>query len=440
LDLSTAQVLADRATKRWLETSRAQPTRSLEIALVRAAREHGHLSDLSLLSAALTIVPHAVENLRVFRPEILIPYLHKPSQQAIGVRQKTSLSLRYLIQDWYDPTELGQQPKTYTPGEDYRVDPILEWKNSQPSWSLRGKSDEYLIVDIAQWLRATALWFERNRTLRASHPIFSYVRHSPVRGDVKAIAIKELRRIASAIADVESLTDSHESLAMIPSGNRLILRPFSHLAHGLVSASYEPSAEAVAAASLEPSVSAFGFGVEAIAELEDLINSPISREQDLQSFFEAYPYFLLGLDYGRLIAQPLLRRKDEPDLIPDFVLLPLDSNTRFPKIVDLKLPTEKVFRREKNRQGYLSAVHKARDQLLEYQRYFSQTASVQEASMRWGQEIFMPEICVVIGRSASFASSLERQRARISVPDLEVITYDDVLSAGRRLVDWSHNS
>ena len=264
MDLSTAQLLADRATKRWLETSRAQPTRSLEIALVRAAREHGHLSDLSLLSAALAVVPHAVRDLRVFRPEILLPYLRKPSQQAIGVRQETSLSLRYLIQYWYDPTELGQQPKTYTPGEDYRVDSILEWKNSQPSWSLRGKPDKYLIVDMAQWLRATALWLEKAPTLRYSHPIFSYIRHNPVKGDVKAIAVKELKRIASAIADVESLTDSHESLAMIPSGNRLILRPLSHLAHGLISANNELLTEAMAATSLEPSVSAFGFGVEAM--------------------------------------------------------------------------------------------------------------------------------------------------------------------------------
>lgn len=440
MDTSTAESLAHRAAIRWLETSRAYPTRSLELALLKAASEYGHLSDLSLLAASLDMVPHVACQLQIFQPDLLYHFLWSPSQERIRIKQATSLSLRELLQRWDAPYEAGdEQLPTYIPGEDYRVDPILEWKNSKPAWFPREKLEEFFIVDLSRWLRLVASWVERFFTLRSHHPLLAYMRYIDqrhyVKGSLRSICVKELRRIASALSDLEALTGSHESLIMLASGSRLAVRPLSHLAHGFLTQDSDYPEDPAIAASINSEISPFGFGADAIMELESLINSSLSKELDLQRFFERYPHFLLGLDYSRLIAQPILRRESEPNLIPDFVLLPLETGGRSPKIVDLKLPGHTLVRRDTNRLGYLSAVHRARDQLLEYQRYFSRTTTAQEASLRWGQEVFMPEICVVIGRSSSFASALERQRARASAPDLEVITYDDVLSSARRLLD-----
>ena len=444
MDMSTAQSLARRATTRWLETSRVYPTRSLKLTLVRAASEYGHLTDLSLLSAALELIPQTAEGLRLLHPAMLHRYLLSPSQQTISSKQAASLSLTHLLQRWYNPTEIGAQerPRDYSPGEDYRVDPILEWKASQPQWLLKGKSDDFIIGDLSQWLQTTTLFADRFM-LRSSHPLFAYARYAgragAAKGDPKSVLIKELKRVTSALAGLESLTDSHESLLMLASGNRLVVRPISHLAHGLLNGDDCLPDEPAVAASISAEVSAFGFTQDTIEGLEDLINSPISKEADLQRYFEAYPHLLLGLDYSRLVPQPILRRELEPDLIPDFILLPLESSNRGPKIVDLKLPAQGLIRRDTNRLGYLSAVHKARDQLLEYQRYFSGAHAIRETSLRWGQEVFMPEICVVIGRSGSFSNSLERQRARASAPDLELLTYDDILATARRMLDLHRN-
>jgi Domain of unknown function (DUF4263) len=446
MDIAAAQALARRATTRWLDTSNVSPTRSLELALVRAASKYDHLTDLSLLSALLELIPQTAERFTLLHPAKLHRYLLSPSQQVISNRQAGSLSLTYLLQHWPSPEKLGipEAPREYSPGEDYRIDPILEWKSSQPEWLLRKKLDDFLIGDLSQWLKIMTIYADRSPyTLRLTHPLFSYLRYASrtgtIKGEPKLLLIKEMKSVASALADLESITDSHESLLLIPAGNRLMVRPLSHLAHGLLEQDDSPPDESAVAASINAEVSPFGFSEAAILELEDLINSPLSKEADLQRYFGAYPQLLLGLDYSRLIPQPILRRDLEPDLIPDFILLPLESSSRGPKIVDLKLPGQGLVRRDTNRLGYLSAVHKARDQLLEYQRYFSGTAAIRESSVRWGHEIFMPEMCVVIGRSSSFSNSLERQRARASTPDLELLTYDDVVMTGRRLLDTYRN-
>ena len=44
----------------------------------------------------------------------------------------------------------------------------------------------------------------------------------------------------------------------------------------------------------------------------------------------------------------------------------------------------------------------------------------------------MPDIGVVIGRSESQSSRIDWLRARHDLPDLDVRTYDDVVSAARR--------
>ena len=173
------------------------------------------------------------------------------------------------------------------------------------------------------------------------------------------------------------------------------------------------------------------FTTAEIAELEELLNAPSAAEDDFQRFFEAHPHFLQRGDYTEVKPHVILARDAGP-LIPDFVLL--DRAAQRAAILELKLPT-RIVRRQTNRDRFAAAVMEARTQLLRYRDWFEDAARRQELSSVLGMEVFRPRLAVLIGRSADFHGDVDRQRLAADVPDLDVITYDDVVAhAKRRLV------
>ena len=109
----------------------------------------------------------------------------------------------------------------------------------------------------------------------------------------------------------------------------------------------------------------------AVEELEDLINNPSSDENDLQEYFERHPEFILDDFYKCAHSKIVLENKEDKKLIPDFILEPYDQS-RLCDILDLKLPTEKVWIPKKNRPRFSSAVMEACAQFREYSNYFDQ--------------------------------------------------------------------
>ena len=81
-----------------------------------------------------------------------------------------------------------------------------------------------------------------------------------------------------------------------------------------------------------------------LEELEELINSDATREAGLQSFFEAHPEFLLGTEYQHLYPHVVLTHAGRDDLIPDFILRPIEGMSHETAIVDLKLPALPVIK------------------------------------------------------------------------------------------------
>ena len=49
-------------------------------------------------------------------------------------------------------------------------------------------------------------------------------------------------------------------------------------------------------------------------------------------------------------------------------------------------------------------------------------------SGRIGMEIYRPRLMVIIGRASEFSDAFERQKLRDRNPDIEIVTYDDILS------------
>jgi hypothetical protein len=174
------------------------------------------------------------------------------------------------------------------------------------------------------------------------------------------------------------------------------------------------------------------FYLPAAAELEALINDPNVREQTLQQFFETYPELLRGLDYERVIPHPVLVRKDQGPLIPDFMLEPAEGDLA--DVLDLKLPAATLVAGKKDRLRPSAALSEAVAQVREYQAYFDEPAHRQAVKTAYGVQAYRPRAAVVIGRRPQNRDALQLRRLWMSLPgDVQVVTYDDLMLRIRRL-------
>ena len=163
---------------------------------------------------------------------------------------------------------------------------------------------------------------------------------------------------------------------------------------------------------------------EAKEELEYLINQDNIKEAALQDFFERNPVFILGDDYKKAYPHIALVKCDGT-LIPDFILEPVGQN-ELCDLLDLKLPSEKIFVTQKNRERYSAAVREVCAQLREYSSYFEQESNRDLIYKTYGLLAYMPRMMVVIGRRSHIDPILAR-RIESETPRLILKTYDDLL-------------
>lgn len=167
-----------------------------------------------------------------------------------------------------------------------------------------------------------------------------------------------------------------------------------------------------------------------IMELEDLINNPRVKEKDIQAFFETHPQFFRRWDHRDVLPHVFLTREEADPLVPDFLLV--DPEAQRATIVDLKLPRAKLVRRQKNRDRFSAAITEAQAQLLEYRDWFEEPGNRERLKERIGMEIFRPHLGVVIGSSSEFRDAFDRQKLMDRMPDVEIVTYDDIVASAQR--------
>jgi hypothetical protein len=172
-----------------------------------------------------------------------------------------------------------------------------------------------------------------------------------------------------------------------------------------------------------------GFTTDEICELEELINTPKAGESDFHRFFEKYPHFFRRWDHREVYSHVVLTRT-EGDLVPDFILV--DQQLQRATIAELKLPSPKLVRRQPNRVRFADAVMEARAQLLEYREWFRESANRERLRASVGMSIYEPQLTVIIGRASEFSDEIDRQKLRARSPEIEVVTYDDILVYARR--------
>ncbi len=167
-----------------------------------------------------------------------------------------------------------------------------------------------------------------------------------------------------------------------------------------------------------------------LMQLEDLINDPQAKEEDIQHFFEKHPQFFRRWDHRDVFPHVFLTREDSGPLIPDFLLV--DPEAQRATIVDLKLPRARLVRREKNRDRFSVAVTEARAQLLEYRDWFEERGNRERLKEHLGIEIYRPHLGVVIGSSMEFRNAFDRQKLMATIHDVEIVTYDDIMASAQR--------
>jgi hypothetical protein len=178
------------------------------------------------------------------------------------------------------------------------------------------------------------------------------------------------------------------------------------------------------------------FTRDEIEELEELIRHPKATEQEFQKFFERHPHFFRRWDIRQVYPQVYLASEDPGTLIPDFILT--NPDVQRAAVLELKLPRPKLVTRQKNRERFAACVMAARTQLLAYRDWFERKGNRDRLKKVVGMEVFRPQLAVVIGSSAWFEPGIDRQKLRSEHPDVEVVTYDDLLDYARsRLLELS---
>ena len=164
---------------------------------------------------------------------------------------------------------------------------------------------------------------------------------------------------------------------------------------------------------------------DAVEELEELINSDSTREEDLQDFFERYPDFILNDNYKRAHPKIVLENRESQKLIPDFILEPYDEK-RLCDVLELKHPFSKVYIMKKNRPRFSAAVTDAIAQLREYREFFEDEENRQIVLDKHGLHAFRPRLFVIIGRRGQIAP-ITRRRIEGDFSNFEIFTYDDII-------------
>lgn len=172
-----------------------------------------------------------------------------------------------------------------------------------------------------------------------------------------------------------------------------------------------------------------------INEFETLINSPKTREVEIQAFLEAHPAFLtLGASKGgEVYSQVILQSKDMPSLMPDFLINP-GTNEPF-GIVELKRPSVKLSVGHQGRARLSSQIFEAIAQLRNYSEYFESPDNRESFKRKYGIDIYKPRLVVIVGRDYGGLTRNETIKLKSQFPDVEVMTYGDLLQRLKNVAD-----
>jgi hypothetical protein len=168
---------------------------------------------------------------------------------------------------------------------------------------------------------------------------------------------------------------------------------------------------------------------EEIRNFESLLSQTGLKEHAIQRFLEANPHFLQGLNYTTVHPQIVLERANGTSLRPDFLLEPRSGD--WCDILDLKLPTARIFVGKRDRVSLAAAINEVAAQLREYHAYFEDERHRKMLQDRYGLRAYRPKLIAVVGRDVDLESTEQHRRASTIFPDLEIMTFDRLLDIAK---------
>ena len=165
---------------------------------------------------------------------------------------------------------------------------------------------------------------------------------------------------------------------------------------------------------------------DVLSELTELVNSKTIHENKLQDYFEKHPE-LLSVFGEEAVAYPqiALVNNDGRFFRPDFLIEPIKTGRTIHG--DLKLPSQKIVLRQRNRDRFYARLHEYIAQLREYGRYFDSYSNRRWFRMHYGFEPFEPRPILIVGKDYGTVDSQVLTRLMEHAYHVEIMTYLDLL-------------
>lgn len=163
--------------------------------------------------------------------------------------------------------------------------------------------------------------------------------------------------------------------------------------------------------------------VPGLSDFENLLNSPRTREADLQDFFKAHPHFLFALDerYCEIRPHVCLLDAKRDRLVPDFMARIHDTSVW--DVIELKRPQHGLTVRNDGIERISSTAARAVAELLQYRDFFSTRENRARVTDYFGTAPYEPSLAVVIGRGRA-SDRYEWRSIRAGFPRVQIVSYD----------------
>ena len=169
-----------------------------------------------------------------------------------------------------------------------------------------------------------------------------------------------------------------------------------------------------------------------ISEFRELLRDPKTTERVLQSFLGRVPEILTAFDYSRAVPQVYLFGENDDLLIPDFMLVPYHSDLA--DIVELKHPQHPVLVEGAGHPRFSGQVMQAMAQLRDYEHFFDDPHNRERIRAKYGFTAYKPRLTIIIGTAHSFGSEIVFRKVAAEFRQVDVVTYDQLLSRAERLL------
>jgi hypothetical protein len=167
-----------------------------------------------------------------------------------------------------------------------------------------------------------------------------------------------------------------------------------------------------------------------LSDLETLINSPTTKEADLQCFFSSHPHFLFALDerYCEIRSHVCLVDSQKNRHVPEFMARIEDSLIW--DVIELKRPQHHLTRTlASHRPSALAARGIA--ELIRYRDFFGSSNNRKRVASVFGTPPYEPALVLVIGRGRS-TTRYEWSTAKLGFPRVQVVSYDYLFQHARQ--------